>query len=354
MKLVTPAYYLDFMCIADKCKDNCCIGWEIDIDQKTAELYKNINGELGKKLKSSVVYGFPNTFILDDMERCPFLDKNNLCQIINNIGKQGLCQICRDHPRYFEWYDGIKEGGIGLCCEEAAKLILLADDHEFITQEIPFESCEPYDTNLYKCIYNARNIIIDHLNSSNLPLFDRICNILDYCKELQYLTDNNELSVPDITVNSTLIHNTPSDIIPVLNFIGHLEPINEKWPEYLSRITELSDKVHDNIYTEKEKNQSDAYLHNIMLYFIWRYFLKGAFDGEFLSRIKLAAVSTAVISYMFSCLKISGTFSLSSCADIAKNYSKEIEYSDENMNEFLNASYEKEFFSTEKIKGLFF
>ena len=35
MKLRIPSYYEEFSCIADKCKDNCCIGWEIDIDEET-------------------------------------------------------------------------------------------------------------------------------------------------------------------------------------------------------------------------------------------------------------------------------------------------------------------------------
>ena len=38
MKEYIPDYYKDFQCIADKCKDSCCIGWEIMIDSKS---YKN-------------------------------------------------------------------------------------------------------------------------------------------------------------------------------------------------------------------------------------------------------------------------------------------------------------------------
>ena len=45
-----------------------------------------------------------------------------------------LCDICSIHPRYFEWFANIKEGGIGLCCEEAARIIL--------SQNIPFKTFE--------------------------------------------------------------------------------------------------------------------------------------------------------------------------------------------------------------------
>ena len=55
MKLYMPKYYQDFHCIAGECKDSCCsAGWEIDIDENTANLYKNVDGEFGKKLKKHI------------------------------------------------------------------------------------------------------------------------------------------------------------------------------------------------------------------------------------------------------------------------------------------------------------
>ena len=35
-----------------------------------------------------------------------------------------MAQICTDHPRYYEWFAGGREDGVGLCCEAAAELIL--------------------------------------------------------------------------------------------------------------------------------------------------------------------------------------------------------------------------------------
>lgn len=39
MKHLAPAYYGAFTCLADRCRDNCCIGWEIGIDPDTAAFY---------------------------------------------------------------------------------------------------------------------------------------------------------------------------------------------------------------------------------------------------------------------------------------------------------------------------
>ena len=95
-----PMYYKNFKCISNKCKDNCCIGWEIDIDDDTYKKYMDTKGDFGKKLKDNI-YNIDNLhcFKLDKNERCMFLNKNNLCEIILNMGEENLCEICQKHPR---------------------------------------------------------------------------------------------------------------------------------------------------------------------------------------------------------------------------------------------------------------
>lgn len=51
IKLRTPGYYKNFHCISSECKDNCCVGgWQIDIDEETAEYYSTVNGEFREKI----------------------------------------------------------------------------------------------------------------------------------------------------------------------------------------------------------------------------------------------------------------------------------------------------------------
>ena len=63
---IVPDYYKDFKCIADKCRHNCCIGWEIDIDLDTAELYRQIGGDFGLRLKNAVSNDGEPHFILKE------------------------------------------------------------------------------------------------------------------------------------------------------------------------------------------------------------------------------------------------------------------------------------------------
>ena len=125
MKLIAPDYYEKFTCIAGKCKHSCCIGWEIDIDEDTLERYQAVKGAFGERLRAGVeVTENGACFRLGEGERCPFLNENGLCDIILNIGEDYLSQICTDHPRFCSFFSDRTEIGLGLCCEEAGRLIL--------------------------------------------------------------------------------------------------------------------------------------------------------------------------------------------------------------------------------------
>ena len=125
MKLIAPDYYTKFKCIADRCKHSCCIGWIIDVDADTLAYYHSITGPLGERLKKGIdESGETPHFILGEQERCPFLNRNGLCDLIIGLGEENLCQICTDHPRYRNFYSDRTEIGLGLCCEAAGDLIL--------------------------------------------------------------------------------------------------------------------------------------------------------------------------------------------------------------------------------------
>ena len=125
MQNAYPDYYPLFHCIADRCRHNCCIGWEIDVDGDSLAAYDQIGGEMGERLHKCIDRsGEMPHFLLGEQERCPFLNGKNLCDLILYGGEGMLCQICTDHPRYYEWFSDGREDGLGLCCEAAAELIL--------------------------------------------------------------------------------------------------------------------------------------------------------------------------------------------------------------------------------------
>ena len=124
MLTVWPNYYPRFRCIADRCRHTCCAGWEIDIDEESLERFQNTKGVMGERLRAAISEGEEPHFVLQEGERCPFLNGDNLCDLILYGGESFLCQICTDHPRYRNFLPGRTEIGVGLCCEAAGQLIL--------------------------------------------------------------------------------------------------------------------------------------------------------------------------------------------------------------------------------------
>ncbi len=358
MKLRAPNYYKKFKCIADKCKDSCCsAGWEINIDERTANYYENVPGEFGDKLHENICNnsdGSSKCFKLDINNNCPFFNNQKLCEIYINLGEEHLCQICTDHPRYYEWFKNAKEAGIGLCCEEAARIIL-SQTEPFSTYEIeiPDEDCSEYDEELFLYLLNARNKIINLLNNSNSENFNSsIRSILEYCNRLQqnidnYLSDDENF----IEINNY----SKADILKIMDFFLTLEPNDKNWLNYFKNCihTYNSSAAKLSKY-EKLHPEINNYLKNISIYFIWRYFLKGTFDEEIISKINLMAVSIAVLKILFFCKWIEcGNITLSDCINIVKKYSEEIEYDENNIIKLADACYEIPEFNIENLIGLF-
>ena len=90
MIYIKPSFYDSFRCIADKCTDSCCVGWEINIDNETIDVYKNMQTEFGGKIRKNIVKNEDDTysFKLLEGERCPFLNKNNLAILLQTVVKR--------------------------------------------------------------------------------------------------------------------------------------------------------------------------------------------------------------------------------------------------------------------------
>ena len=121
MKTYWPDYYKDFHCKAGECRHTCCRGWIIEIDEKSLERFGK-DPDIAHEISDG-------SFRLKEDERCPFLRDDNLCEMILKHGEDYLCDICREHPRFYDFgesEDGEKycEAGIGLTCEEACRIIL--------------------------------------------------------------------------------------------------------------------------------------------------------------------------------------------------------------------------------------
>ena len=174
MTEVFPQYYPRFRCRAAACRHTCCRGWEIDIDEETREIYRAVGGALGEKLRRSIVDGDETaSFRLTADERCPFLLDSGLCQLILELGEENLCQICTDHPRFRSFFSDRTEVGVGLCCEAAAALVLTqAEPMRLCTQGA--EALEPEE----EAFLAARETLLAIAQERARPLDERMDELL--------------------------------------------------------------------------------------------------------------------------------------------------------------------------------
>lgn len=291
MIIITPDYYKEFKCIADKCRHNCCIGWEIDIDDQTLEKYNNLKGDFANRLKKDIEFDIQPHFRLGAGERCPFLNDRGLCDIITNLGEDMLCQICSDHPRFRNYYGDFTEIGLGLCCEAAAEIILTKQDKTtlHLTDEIA-----------QMPLVNFRQKLFDLLQNRDISVKERVSNMLSIV----------DAKLPDNV-----------DWYKVFN---GLEKMDSKWNEYLSRIK-------DGINKTPIDNSLDIAYEQLLVYLIFRHFSDCQYDDRIKERVLFAALIYKAIR------KMNTSNTIEELLDIARVYSCEIEYSDENIDALLMA-----------------
>lgn len=301
MELYAPNYYKTFKCIADKCRHSCCVGWEIDIDNETYELYKNLNSDFGYKLKRaiSIENGIPH-FILDNNERCPFLNENNLCDIITELGENAFCQICDDHPRFRNFFSHRIEIGLGLCCEESARIVLTQDGNTTLEAI----ECSDFDSPTSEEIefLTFREKIFNILQDRNKSINIRVCDMLEFANVKLSSKSFDEWS--DIYLN--------------------LEQLNPEWTEKLNTLK----------YTQKsllfEGDTCDIAFEKLLIYFVYRHLADGLFDNTIKERVAFSVHAL----YMIMAL-CNGDYTVEKIIETSRMYSSEIEYSDENMTVLL-------------------
>lgn len=306
-----PYFYDSFKCTADKCRDSCCIGWEIDIDSDTLFRYKAAEGELGEKLRNNID---DKSFMLTADERCPFLKKNGLCEIICEKGEGYLCEICREHPRYHEWYGNYHDVGLGLCCEEACRLIFSNEEPlRFVTEDDGDRIAD--DDKLIELSLGKRQSIYNILSCRDIPLSERFQQFCDCDSLMTYET--------------------------IILSADMLEPFDDRWTHSYEYIREnIFDLLHlTDDFLECIGSRVYEY-ESLALYLLHRYYMKAySFDSTYLPSEILRGIAAYIgIQYLFDLyiFKTKGRFDFSDRIDSAKYISKQIEYSEFNIDIIMN------------------
>ena len=373
MKIRVPEYFKDFKCIASKCEDTCCAGWGIVIDDATYDRYKNVQGEFGDRLRSEIVHeARENIFVLKG-NNCPFLNEEKTCDIYINIGEENLCYTCQQYPRYTEEFGSLREVGISLSCPEAARIMLnnskkvefeLSENNEVVS------SYNDINAQLFIELLQSRKIVMDIIQDRTIDLRKRAVVALLFVDEIQEKIDESEIkeikSVREkyldkgfleelineleeyrdnegskyddmheyFKVFKDLKHITPDDPLGLNDALRYFWQTDEDEELYIIKHRQFEEYYKDKLYK----------FENILVYFVFRYFMKAVFDYDILAKIKTALVSYMIIRELAVVRYIENNeFTDEDMVDIAHTYSKDIEHLEENIEALA------EFFETNDV-----
>ena len=285
MKVFFPLYYKEFKCIAEKCRHSCCVGWEIGVDDATITKYISLEGELGEEIRSKITD--ESTVGLCSDGKCPFLDSMGLCRIISSLGEEYTSHICREHPRFYHRIGDRVEGGIGLSCEEAARIIMSSDSFfDFVLTERSVEVADEtdFDTVIH------REYIYSILSSG-----------YSYREKLSKIAERYNI---------------------------YLSFDQEHWREVFMELEYLDGDMADMFEVGKteDRPQLQAYLTRFLAYLVFRHVSIAESYDNLRARVGFCLLLTAVLENMTA----ERETGFAEICESARMISEEIEYSEDN------------------------
>lgn len=364
MKYHKPSFFDQFKCIGSACTDTCCAGWEIEVDETTAQGYLAEKGAFGDRLRREIGSEPGEYFFKLKNNRCPFLNKENLCDIFINLGEDRLCDICREHPRFYNWFGDYTEVGLGLCCEEAERLLFSDSKPLTFVEEVTQDEEQDYsdedeytdasdllDDESEECeqMLEERKAIFSILQNRKKNIGARLKRLLlqlPYADEMLLLTvpilewDDPE-SIPKLDYNANPSTTTlKSSALFLIRFFGGMESLDETWPSMMKELEQNIDslidvdKAAEFLQFMKGENRLYEYEH-IAVYLVYRYYPEILFDGQIEAKILFAAASICLLFLMdLQCFQENGVYTQHDRIELVRRFSKEIEYCPENMERF--------------------
>ena len=200
------------------------------------------------------------------------------------------------HPRFRNEFSDRTEMGLGLCCEAAIQLILTA---EFPMQMLVLEDDGENDTPeedeeyLYAVRRNAIAIVQDREFSIN--------------ERMEHLAAYFDFALPE---------DSPKHWAEIYL---KLERLDENWTTALETLTQANPEAHFPTW--------EIAFEQLLVYFLFRHLPSALYDGDIVSKIAFAVLSTKLIQWLLSAIP---NPTLEDLAELVRMYSSEIEYSDEN------------------------
>lgn len=386
MKIRTPHYYKDFKCIAGDCTDTCCAGWEVDVDEKSYQYYQQVEGDFGRRLKEVMVPSGEGgcTFTLKE-GRCPFLNGENLCDLYTVLGEEHLCETCAEFPRFVNEYGSVREIGIAPSCKTAGALIFNCEEKLTFDETEdgrPVAAYNEIDAGLYLQLVRAQKTAYHIAQEEQFSIEERCILLLELAQQIQRHMDREQderigraaeafmdLSYCRKRIDRcrTLYGGTDAAYTTIPSYFAPfkgMEVINADWLRYC----EIHEKFLKScaqqggveafrkklkIFQEDYKTRLFEY-RQLLVYYIFRYFLDAVYDYNILLKIKNALVGYIVLLQMDAAVWYNndGKLSKTEQIDIAHLYSRQFEHSYTNFEQYSLFFEKKRCYSVTNLKRI--
>ncbi len=249
---------------------------------------------------------------------------------------------------------------------------------EFEVSEIEEDitSYNDIDAMLFIYLLQCRTIVINILQNRDIKLEHRASLVLKFADEVQKTIDEDNIQGIKVVmgkyfnndyvkgvINSldkykgkgNVKYHNLQEFFKVFKELKHLNPNDPLGLDNVLRCFWNSDSDEE-VYLDKHKQFNEYYedkmykFENLLVYFIFRYFMKAVFDYDVVAKVNTAVVSYLMIKELFVFRWIeNGEFTDEDAVDIMHMYSKDIEQLEENIENLSQLFKTNEVFKLDEL-----
>ena len=381
MILRVPEYYDEFSCIASRCKDSCCAGWEIDIDDESYEYYRSVEGTFGDRLRESMFVAEDGgyRFKLKGPKRCAMLNDNNLCDLYTALGEEALCEVCTEYPRFSLVYGQVEQKALSLSCEEVGRILFgRTEPEQLIDIELPGDCEDDEEDPQYVAFMEwVQKEAVAILQNRELSITERTREFLAWCDRVQtiinYSQAKDDLSILEAWKNQDADREireweqkniegkekparnlSYEDFCDRFEIFLDMEELDEEW---INTKAEFEQIYHEDTYEKlllaylNSKDYSELGYEHLLVYFVYCYLMNAVYDYDILSYAKMIVVATLVVRDMDAARfqRNGGSFTMFDRIDVARIFSKEVEHSEGNAEDLKEMCMMEEIASVDAL-----
>jgi lysine-N-methylase len=226
---LVPLYAQKFSCIGPSCKDSCCAGWNVTIDKKTFNSYRQSkNPNLIERLETQVKRqrsqasdkNYARIVLSPTTGECPMMEER-LCSVQSELGEDKLSHTCFSYPRSTHESGDFYQQALTLSCPEAARLALLADDAfqfseaAISVRKATIETLKPSHGLTLSQMNEIRFFCIQLMRTEGMLLWQKLALLGLFCESLtSALKEGGQSKVSQIIASTqNLILNSQTELL---------------------------------------------------------------------------------------------------------------------------------------------